>query len=100
MKEKELRKHLNCNLCKEKVLKGGLPLFWTVKIERHGVKIAAIQRQDGLTAFLGRNAILANIMGPDEEMTELMDSGEITVCEKCAIENPKAVFLLLEASRK
>lgn len=86
MKERELRRHAICSLCREKILAGGLPLFWTVKLERYGVRLDAVHRQAGLAAFLG-GAFLAQSMGPDEDMAErLVDSPVLTVCERCSIQ--------------
>ena len=86
MKEKELREHADCSICKKPIGHTGMPLFWTVKIERHGIKLDAVQRQQGLGMQIG--AQLAQVMGPDEEMTEpMMDPVEITVCEKCCTSN-------------
>lgn len=84
MKEKELREHATCSKCKKSISHTGLPLFWTADFERHGILIDAVKRQDGLTAMLGGNAMLAHAMGTDEEMTQLMDSKSITLCETCA----------------
>ena len=86
MREDELRKHAICSICGKKIGHTGLPIFWTVRIERHGVDLAAVGRQGGLTAFLGGRADLARIMGPNEEMTvSLMDPVELTLCEECAM---------------
>lgn len=85
MREKELREHAICNLCKEKIGKTGIPMFWVLKIERHGVKLDAVQRQTGLAMVLGGSAELAGVMGPDEEMTiPMMDPVSLTICEDCA----------------
>lgn len=84
MKEKELRENANCDSCGEGVGKTGQPMFWTVIAERHGLKLDAIQRQDGLGMFLGHSG-LAAVMGADEEMTQtLVGPVKISVCEKCA----------------
>lgn len=88
MKESELRKHLNCSICNNKILATGIPMFWKVTIERLGIDIAAVQRQQGLTMMLGGNASLAMVMGADEEMTKpISDAVEITVCETCCIKD-------------
>jgi len=84
MKENELRKHAQCSICKKGIGHTGLPLFWTVKIERIGIKMDAVRRQDGLAMMLGGNSILAQAMGADEDMTQTMESVELTVCETCA----------------
>jgi hypothetical protein len=83
MKESELRNHAICSLCGNKIGTTGLPLFWTVNIKRHGILMDAVQRQSGLTAMLGGNAAIASAMGADEEMTQELDSVDLTVCEKC-----------------
>ena len=53
MKEKELRERTTCAVCRRKIGHTGLPLFWTVKIERHGVDVKAVNRQQGLAMFFG-----------------------------------------------
>jgi hypothetical protein len=84
MKELELREHAICSKCKKPIGHTGLPLFWTAEFKRHGIKMDVVKRQDGLTAMLGGNAVLAQIMGADEEMTQLMCGKNITLCEDCA----------------
>ena len=99
MREKELREAATCGLCKEKIGKSGLPLFMRVKVERHGL-LPSIQRQQGLAMVMGggeSGAVLASVLGPNEEMTKIIASHEITVCEACAIEH-HLVHLILEAA--
>lgn len=84
MKEKELRERANCAICGRKIGQSGLPMFWRVRLERHGIKMDAVRRQSGLTAMMGGSAVLAMVMGADEEMTQhMMDPVELTVCEDC-----------------
>lgn len=85
MRESELRKHAVCSACRNKIGHTGLPLFWTVRAERHGIKVDAVKKQAGLTMMLGGNAMIAAAMGPDENMTEVVDSAELTLCEQCAV---------------
>lgn len=88
MKEPELRKHTTCCVCDRKTLSTGVPLFWRVTIERFGVDLRAVQRQDGLAAHLG-SAPLAQIMGPNEDLAKpVMDPKVVTVCEDCALTAP------------
>lgn len=83
MKEAELRNHTHCNLCHRKIGECGIPLFWRVTVERFGVDLQAVQRQDGLGQFLGSTAI-SGAMGPDEDMAKpMMDPVTLTVCETC-----------------
>jgi hypothetical protein len=96
MKEDELRQRTECANCHKKIGHTGLPLFWTLKIERHGIDIEAVKRQDGLTALLGGNAFLAHAMGTDAEMTKpMMDPVEITLCEECAMGDVNIAALAL-----
>jgi hypothetical protein len=84
VKEKELRECATCAVCGNKIGQSGLPMFWRVRLERHGVKLDAVRRQSGLTEMLGGSAVLAMAMGTDEEMTlPMMDPVTLTVCEDC-----------------
>lgn len=88
MKESELRRFATCSLCGKPILASGLPLFYRVTIERFGVDVHAVQRQQGLTMFLGGHAMIAAAMGPDEDMAKpLMEPTTIAVCELCAGES-------------
>ncbi len=97
MRETELRRHAVCNLCKEKIGATHIPMFWVVKIERHGVKLDAVKRQSGLAMAIG-SPELAGVMGPNEEMTmPMMDELTLTVCESCALDiNPLPIAALAE----
>jgi hypothetical protein len=86
MKETELRECAECAKCHKKIGETGLPLFWRVTIERFGVDLNAVRRQDGLTAMLSGHAGLAAVMGPDEDIAvRLMDPVKATICESCAM---------------
>lgn len=98
MREIELRTAATCALCGELIGLTGLPLFWRVRIERHGIDLAAVQRQAGLALLLG-NSALALAMGPDEEMTTpLMEPITFTVCEPCGTRDTSIAYLALEAT--
>lgn len=86
MKEAELRQHLTCDACRNKIGHTGLPLFWRVTVERFGVDLRAVRCQDGLAAFLGSPA-LASVMGHDEDVAvPLIDPPQVlTLCEACAM---------------
>lgn len=94
MREDELREHALCSLCGKPIGASGIPLFWTAKLQHHAVDLAAVTRQQGLTMMLGGHAMLARVMGPDQEMTKPMTREvELTVCSPCAnsIGGPRAV---------
>ena len=97
MKERELREAADCGICGKPFGHTGFPAFWRVRIERHGVDAGAVTRQQGLAMMMGGNAALAMAMGPDEEMTKpLMDPMEMTVCERCALEQRLCLAELTE----
>lgn len=88
MKERELRKYSVCSLCGGKIGETGIPMFWVVTVERHGLKLDAIHRQTGLGMMLGNNGYLAQIMGPDEDMTvPVLPKITLSICEQCCTEN-------------
>lgn len=96
MKERKLREHATCSLCKQKIGHTGLPLFWIVRIERHRIDMGAVRRQTGLAMMLG-NAAIAEVMGPDEDMTTpAMEPATLTVCETCAVSRSMEVAALGE----
>lgn len=88
MKETELRQIATCAHRHRKIGETGLPLFYVLTVERYGLNLPAIQRQQGLTLLVGGSARLAAIMGPDEDMAEsVMEPVKLTICEACASEN-------------
>lgn len=97
MKERELRAHSDCSLCGNKIGHTGLPLFWRLTVERFGIDVNAVRRQDGLTAVLGGHVAIAQAMGPDDDMaTPLMEPLTLTVCESCACHSGLPVAALAE----
>ena len=95
MKEEELRKSAICGVCEKAFGHTGLPLFWRITIERFGVNLKSIQRQDGLAQMLGSPA-LATVMGPGQDMVKpMMDPVKVTICEDC-IMKPTIIAMLAE----
>lgn len=97
MKEAELRKHAVCDICRQPIGHTGLPLFWRVTVERFGIDLRAVRRQDGLTAMLGGNAMIAQHMGANEDMAKSLMTVVLTVCESCAMEQSLTTTALLRA---
>lgn len=94
MKEAELRQHSTCCLCMKPIGASGLPLFWRVPVERFGVNLAAVKRQDGLGAFLGSPA-LAAVMGPGEDLAKpVMEPVTATICETCVVRSAVPIAVL------
>ena len=97
MKEMELREHAKCDLCGQFVVASGVPLFYRVSVERFGILLDAVRRQQGLTMMLGGDARLANVMGADEDVAKpMMSKVSVTVCEKCSVNNPWQVAAMAE----
>lgn len=98
MKERELRQHVNCSLCRKPVVHTGLPLFWRVTVERFGIDAEAVQRNHGLMKFLG-SARLATAIGPDEDMAKpVMEKAVLTLCESCAMEHGQLVDAAMQGT--
>jgi hypothetical protein len=84
MKEQELRSLAVCSSCGRKIGESGLPLFWRVTIERFGLELRELERQQGLALMLGGNGLLARVMGPDADLARpLMDPVTLSICEPC-----------------
>jgi len=96
MKESELREVAKCAICGKGIMHGGLPLFYRVRVERYGLKMDAIERQQGIVKMLNGHALIAEIMGPHEDMAEKISSKEITVCETCSTKQTMIVALAME----
>lgn len=87
MKEKELRENSKCSFCGKGVATAGI-LFWRIKIERFGLDLQALQRQQGLGMMLGGHGGLAMVMGPDEDMAQsLIDPVTLIVCQACEMKS-------------
>lgn len=95
-KEDELRKLATCAVCARKIGQTGIPLFYVLTMERHGVNLPAAGRQDALGRMIG-SAMLATVMGPGEVMTiPVMDRIRFMVCEDCGCK-PISVAELAES---
>ena len=97
MKERELRTHAVCSLCRKKIGESGLPLFYRLTLERFGVKLDAVRRQGGLEMMLGGHVHIAQALGPDEDMAmPVMDTLVLVVCESCSLADRYFVAQLAE----
>lgn len=99
MKEDELRKHATCASCGNRIGHTGLPIFWTIEVERLGLDADAMRRNAGLAMQMG-SAVLANVMGPNEEMTvSIMDKVKLTLCEDCSCQ-PLVIAQLIDQHQR
>lgn len=98
MKERELRKHSHCDACRNLIGACGMPLLWRVTVERYGIDMRAVRRQDGLAAVLG-SPFLAQAMGPDEDMAVRLMTVTLTVCEACGMDQKLVLLALAKAEQ-
>ncbi len=84
VKQDELAKVMYCGVCGKVVNHDGMPLFYRVRVQRYGLDVNALKRQQGLTMMMSGHHALARIMGPDEDMATRMSDHEVTVCESCS----------------
>lgn len=97
MKEKELRAHSTCSLCRKKLGQTRFPGFYRLTVERFVLDPGAISRQQGLGMMLGGNGFLAMYMSADEDMAKpMMDKLALVVCEDCATNDTTCVARLAE----
>jgi len=74
----------NCAVCGEGVMHEGIPIFYRVVLETHGINHQKAQRQHGLELMLGGNAAVAAAMG-DRDISEKIDETTVTVCHSCSL---------------
>ncbi len=94
MKQTDIKK---CCICKNGMMHLEIPVFYTIKIQRHRIETDAVQRQNGLEQMLGGHAQLANIMGMDEDMTKpITEEKELWICDHCANEDLLTLIAAIE----
>ena len=81
MKQTEIE---NCVLCNKGVAHSRQITFYKITLSRLVLNIGAIQRQTGLEMMLGGHAGVANVMGPNEDMAEVLDTQKALICGECA----------------
>jgi len=85
-----------CCLCGKGVMHAGHVLFLRLSIERLGIRADRVQRAYGMELLMGGNALLANVMGPDEDLAEVIDSQQnLLVCGSCLDKHPVLYLMLL-----
>ena len=82
LKELELRQQ--CGACGQGICNNNSMTLYKVSLELHVIDYGAIRRQSGLETMMGGAAVLAQVMGPNEDMTEFMGRKELLVCQVCA----------------
>ncbi len=83
MKRSDIKK---CCKCNKGVMHTGLPLFWTIDIQRWGVNANAVQRQHGMEQFFGGNVALADVFGDGAPIASpINDPLKHFICEECVL---------------
>lgn len=93
IKEDALAKLGPCRICGLPLLNGELT-FYRIRVERAALDVNAIRRRVGLELQVG-SAVLAQIMGPDNDIAQIMSGPEeCVVHESCApqIGHPLRLF--------
>jgi len=80
-KRKDVEK---CALCGEGIATR-VPIFFRVKVERLGLDLAAVNQRQGLDLMIG--PALAEVMGPDEDLAQVMTTRSGLVCMQCATDH-------------
>lgn len=68
-------------------------MFYRVRVQTFILDMPAIQRQDGLENMLGGHALIAQIMGPDEDIAIIADEKEMLVCAPCMMHRELGMLL-------
>lgn len=94
-----------CAACGKGVMHTGLPLFWTVDVQRWGIDAQAVRRQHGMEQVFGGGA------GAAVAMADIFSSGPIArpldpapplrllVCEAC-VTQAQVLAVLVESERE
>lgn len=87
-----------CVRCRKGMAHTGTPVFFRVTIEQMGVDGKAVERQHGLEMMLGGNAMIANVMGADEDMgLPIGPAKKGLLCFRCAYDMTVSFMELVEA---
>lgn len=95
MKHKDFK---GCEICGKGMMHAGTPLFLRITVERLGVNRRAVERAAGMEMMMGGNALLANIMGADEDLATVIDGKKnMLICQPCG-EKPLPPYFWLDES--
>lgn len=86
-----------CALCQKGLAHDGALAFYRLTVEQFVVNLPAVRRQHGLEQLIG-NAMLAHVMGPQEDMAKrLADPTPLLICLRCATERHLSEILEVRA---
>jgi hypothetical protein len=97
MKHKDFKP---CVLCGEGMMHSGHPIFLRITVEQLGIDCNAVNRARGMELMMGGNAMLANIMGADENLAKVIDGkSNMLICLPCA-EKPLPPYFWLNGEKQ
>lgn len=82
MKRDELKK---CVVCGEGVMHNNQLTFYRLRTQYMFVNVGAVQRQSGLEMMFGGHAGIAQAVGPDEDLADVVSETDVLVCLDCAM---------------
>lgn len=98
MKQYEIKQ---CTGCNKGVLHDQSLMFYTVDIKYHMADLGAIERQAGMEAMMGGSAVLAQVLGPDADITkELVAMKGLWVCLDCSLKLSVAELMELAQQKE
>lgn len=87
MKHKDFEK---CLICGNGVMHCRSPLFYRIKIDHMMMDLKAVQRAQGLEMMMGggvEGSVIANAMGPDEDLAFRFSGDTFLICQECSIKD-------------
>ncbi len=96
MKRKDIKP---CVLCGKGIMHDNNILFYQVTLTRLGVNLGAVQQRAGLEMMLG-SPVLAEVMGPDEDLATKITTIQFLICDPCALERSLVLCHLHEIANE
>ena len=96
MKRKDIK---SCVLCNKGIMHDNNILFYKVRLTRLGINLGAVRQRAGLEMMLG-SVVLAEVMGPDEDLATQITSQEFLVCDTCALDRSLVLCRLDEIAHE
>ena len=81
-----------CVMCGHGLMHDGALSFYRVRIDSLLADVGAIKRRQGFELMMG-SVLLAEVMGPDENLAVAASREEALVCLSCALRYPLLVIL-------
>lgn len=83
-----------CCVCGKGMAAGGMH-FYRIHVDHMALDFGAIRRRVGLELMMGGSVALADTFTPDTKLAQAMDSHEVQVCAKCALDPKTSLATVL-----